>query len=202
MCLFVLEDSPVRNNGDILAFMCFFISASITLEKLDVILSSESRELPLLWALLEAFRSSWVIKHCMRAASEGVLSYTSAQIQRSEGSMFSTIQGLCSAEFALFSCLGQWLGLVSALPRRKGQAGTSCSFSMLQRGSGFPLEGSPALLRIPNFPLPRAVLAAPSLCSPSAQGILEPLLKDKRDFVLHSGFFVEDGLGLFCCSVD
>lgn len=44
MCLFVLEDSPDRNKGDILDFM-FLIPAPITLEKLYGILSSVSHEL-------------------------------------------------------------------------------------------------------------------------------------------------------------
>lgn len=43
MFLFVLEGSPVRNNCDILAFICFFIP--INLAKLYGILSSESYEL-------------------------------------------------------------------------------------------------------------------------------------------------------------
>lgn len=45
MFLFVLEGSPVRNNSDILAFICFFIPAPINLAKLYGILSSESYEL-------------------------------------------------------------------------------------------------------------------------------------------------------------
>lgn len=61
-------------------------------------------------------------------------------------------------------------------------------------------EGLLWLLRIPRVRLSRAVVAAPSLslCSRDFGARSE----GQRHFVLHNGFFVRDGLGLFCCSVD
>lgn len=49
--------------------------------------------------------------------------------------------------------------------------------SMVKRRSCFPLNGCCGLLRIPNARVPCTVVTAPSL--PSAEGILEPVLKDK-----------------------
>lgn len=49
--------------------------------------------------------------------------------------------------------------------------------SMVKRRSCFPLNGCCGLLRIPSARVPCTVVTAPSL--PSAEGILEPVLKDK-----------------------
>lgn len=49
--------------------------------------------------------------------------------------------------------------------------------SMVKRRSCFALNGCCGLLRIPSAPVPCTVVTAASL--PSAEGILEPVLKDK-----------------------
>lgn len=62
VCLFALEGSAVRNNSDILAFICFFIPAPITLEKSYGKFSSEPHELHCSLASSRTLHKFFVVK--------------------------------------------------------------------------------------------------------------------------------------------
>lgn len=121
-----------------------------------------------LWALLEAFTSSWLLKHCRRAACEGVLSYISQQYKS---------RGLKVLYCALSRAQTvKW----SRLSTGEGAGCTPCSFSMASHGQKlllFPLKGSCGCWGFPGSDCPAQLSLLPR--SPSAQGILEPVLKDK-----------------------